>query len=360
MVVIMGVSTFTALHVENEGFWIPSSDINGLFFLNNENKLEYKCSFFGGESVSSWEICKVIKDKESLYAFSRRSFEYWKYDVKYNRVERQKYYSGKTGLLSNVEYVNNRVWIIPCDYNCPILNIDLQNREVIEIPYTFDISLGSSGITRTCIYKDKIYWLNRKEKNIYIFSLDCRNNSLKYNAFEDAQFVNCIDVYEDKLCILYYSKDAQSILCLMDINNYEILERINLTDTIKLPENDSLRYFKILYRNNKCFLFPVADENIKIIYENTIEDIHAEEVNRNVQSAGIYNNDIQVEENKVFIYSPGGDSIKVLNLDSEEINEEKIIVQTAYNDALKCQDYGNFIIKENKNINMNDYIKMIK
>lgn len=50
----------------------------------------------------------------------------------------------------------------------------------------------------------------------------------------------------------------------------------------------------------------------------------------------------------------------MLNLDSEEINEEKIIVQTAYNDALKCQDYGNFIIKENKNINMNDYIKMIK
>lgn len=51
MVVIMGVSTFTALHVENEGFWIPSSDINGLFFLNNENKLEYKCSFLAGNRL---------------------------------------------------------------------------------------------------------------------------------------------------------------------------------------------------------------------------------------------------------------------------------------------------------------------
>ena len=355
----MGISTYTALHVENEGFWIPAADINGLFFANDKGTMEFKGVLPNGMNSAAWEICKVIKRDDNIFLFSRRSFEYWIYNIQSEKITNHKYYSDEAQLLSNVENINNKVWVFPRDHSIPIINIDLYSGHIIEIQHPCEVALGDSGFIRTVLYKEKIYWMNREENNIYFFTLDCRNNSISYRKFEDARYVNCMDVFDNMIVVLYRDKKSQNILGIMDIE-CENLKKNNVSDVIKLSDSDRLTYFRMLYRYHKIFLFPVGNENVKIFENGKVINIQEKKkfkINQKRNYTEIVDNDIQVEGDNVYIYSPKERGVRILNLISEKIIEENIIVRSAYSDAMKSQYDENKIFAEDSNLTLEQFIK---
>lgn len=355
----MGISTYTALHVENEGFWIPAADINGLFFANNKGIMEFKGVLPNGMNSAAWEICKVIKRDDNIFLFSRRSFEYWIYNIQSEKITNHKYHSGEAQLLSNVENINNKVWVFPMDHNTPIINIDLYSRQIIEIQYPCEVALGDSGFIRTVLYEEKIYWMNRDENNIYFFDLDCKNNCIRYRKFEDARYVNCMDVFDNMIVVLYRDKKSQNILGIMDIE-CENLKKNNVSDVIKLSDSDRLTYFRILYRYYKIFLFPVGNENVKIFENGKVINIQEKKkfkINQKRNHVDIFNNDIQIEGDDVYIYSPSELGIRRLNLKTEKNAEIKINVLSSYSDAIKSRERQNEILNEDSNLTLEAFIK---
>lgn len=73
----------------------------------------------------------------------------------------------------------------------------------------------------------------------------------------------------------------------------------------------------------------------------------------------ICNNDIQIEDNKVYIYSPNELGVRVLDLNSYKIREVEIFVENAYIDVMKKQKYGENIFYESSNMKLSDFITIL-
>lgn len=143
----------------------------------------------------------------------------------------------------------------------------------------------------------------------------------------------------------------------LDINNYEILNKVDVTENVNLSNDDGITYIRMIYRNNCVFIFPVGNYDIIMINNEKIKKINDKKICK--ENIVICNNDIQIEDNKVYIYSPNELGVRVLDLNSYKIREVEIFVENAYIDVMKKQKYGENIFCESSNMKLSDFITIL-
>ena len=313
----MYINTYNAYYENGDGWWIPIRNKGTVLHINENVCSECIGILKGGEKTFSSDIVKTYVFNGKVFFFSRVSYELWIYEKATKEINYLKYNDEDVEMISNVEIVNGKAWIFPNKFSNHIVTICLDNETKVEIiNWGVDTNLGECSITRTSLYGTCIYFLNRSRNNIYIFELNTENGRMQKKQVIDAEYVNCLKALDDRIYILYRSKKGDSCLGIinkdLEMINCKVLSEIRLSDSL------SIDFFKLeVSENNLLAISSMRGEIVKINPESgEIKKYLCESIDpKYAQPGAPLLNDIQLNDNKIYIFSPVLGEIYMFNND---------------------------------------------
>lgn len=354
----MNINTYNAYYSYEDGWWIPVRNLGAIFHIDSDGKNEFIGILRGGEKHFSSDIGKIISINEKVYFFSRVAYELWIYDKTQKRIDYHKYFDDDVEMISNVEIIKGNVWIFPNTIKKPVIVMDINDVNKCDL---IDLEIGedlSESITRTCVYKDSIYFMNRTKNNVHIFEINTDTRSIKNRKIKNASYVNCITV-SDAFYFLFRNTDGESRLGITS-KGFIDDEVTELPIDIQLPNNVSIEYFKMLYIDDS--LFAISSNHGEIIEINpktgSVKRYYNDDIRGYKTEPGApVMNDIQVVNGNMYMFSPILGAIYVFSL----VNKMFIKSSITINDIEFAQSVKGFlednnIIIENKQILLKDFV----
>lgn len=315
------INVYSAYYEKGEGYWLPIFE-NGALYLADNDKSLFIGMFDGGETELSKDIGKVISYDDKLYFFSRVGYEVWIVN-KNKEIKYVKYCEKKAKFLSNIECEDGFAWIFENYFDNKIVRLNLRTMEAESISLTNESIYDNLPITRTVVYNRRIYFATRTKEKVKIICLECENRKLTAIDIREARYINSIAVSENRIWALYYSKNNRTILQEMTL----LGESINKTDiTAKIILNDSLKidYFKMIYTEGRLVIFPTYEIGV---YEFDIDTKSIINIGADQKKDYIVFNDIQKEENNIYLYSPSVGDVYTYSLENKKIEKLNLLIE---------------------------------
>lgn len=351
----MNISTFSGYYDKENGWWLPSSEINGLFFFSNDGKSRY-IGQFDNERMNPI-ITKTIMYENKIYFFSRHGYEFWVIDRYESKIDYKKILDYKGKIITNVEIVDGEIWFFPDSFENSIVKYSLESTKYEVINWNCSFYLGKNSITRTIIKGKDIYFASRLKKEILLFSLNTKTSILTNRRFEMADFINCLTIDDDAMWMLYIRDGITYIGNDAETDRKEY----NVSNVIKLDDSPQMLYFKMISFGEIILLFSSLSNQI-VVFEKKkglCKKIELYQGEKNVSGYSAQN-DIQIIDEEVIIYSPGNYCINAINMNTlnqrmidVEIEEQQII------ESLKMISLRNNIHMESKIDKLHRFIMSI-
>ena len=362
----MYINVYTGLYEKGIGYWVALRNIGTIFLIDESGNSRYIGLLKDGNKNLSNDIGKVYASKESVYFFSRVSYELWimnKFDYSLNHYE---YYDAKdkNGLMiSNVEVIEDEAWIFSNKFTVPIVKLDLNNElKVSTLEWNVDPKLGESSITRTDVHNSKISFMNRREKEIYFFDVDCQKQKLSYRILEDLSYINCFTQDSQYIYYLGKKKDCKTYIGIIGKDTWK-REEIDVTNDICLADSIYMKYFKMI--KYKDYLYMVSTDSNELVEFNVndkcVKWIKGDDYcDKNSEPGKPLLNDVQITNEKMFIYSPVVGEIQQFLWDEKHMHKLNIdIEENEYTKSIKNLGENNGLFIENSQIKLENFLKAI-
>lgn len=353
----MYIYTFSGLYEDNK-WWIPLSDMDGLFCIDKEGDSEY-VTFFGQEKYNGhYDISKVFSYNDKLIFVHRYAFEVKVLSKKNKELETVRHDIKSEFFISNAVKSDNIIWIYPNVMTVPIIKLNLDNMEMTEIKWNLKEADASLPIIRLKYYENKVYFATRKENDIKIGILDCNTDNITYKRLSEAKYINCIEVSDNKLWALYRSKSGKTILEEFDLN-LDKGKKTDLSYKLELSDSIKINYFELVFKNNTLFAFSTFENKVSVIDLSTedITDVYGE---KRIESEEMTVSDIQRMEDKIIMYSPSLGCIEYFDISKREIVALNYDINQENYDCL-CKDIVRTkgYVTEWDRLNLEKYLNVI-
>lgn len=339
----MNINTYSGIYVNSEGLFIPTANFNGLFVINDDKQTKYLGNFVGSNHSLAWTIVASHIVNREIYFFSFYNFCFWKLNLDTNKLEFIDYYSNENeSTIISVEFVNNQFWIFPSTSKLPILVYDCNTNVVSELKWRVDLNEGSFSITKTVVYGNKIFLVNRKINHAKLITIDCENKTICYEPILNALNVNAVAIADNVLWILYLHKNHEVVLekCNLSDNTKQLISLRN--SIVSLNEKD-IMYYQLRVCDGYIYAFSTVDNHVlainienfqvKKLYNSKLKDIK-------LSTQEFVLQEIQKVKEGYLIYSPNLGKIQLLDIKEKKINTldyqlNKFEINRAYNNSLK-------------------------
>ena len=255
--------TKAAVFVENHGFYIPSSDINALFFVDTKGNSKCIGSFLGGIHSNSWKISASFYDDDYIYFFSEYYFEVWRLNRTDETLEHFEYYTSKAyPRIFTIEKNNDSFYVFVGNTDIPIIQIDKSLKRVELI--NWESEQKNIVLLKAISYENSIYFGIRNYRQIQIGRLNTENNVVEYMDILEADYIQGMGVDKKGIVILYRNNQGDTILERRDFSN-TIEKKICLTREIPINNDILLIYTNLFLFNEYIIFFSVYAPQIYII-----------------------------------------------------------------------------------------------
>lgn len=334
----MKAYTYSAKHEVGEGIWMPVNATGAVYLIKENKESLYVGNLYEkGNGVDNFAIAKVIVRNDKVLFFSRNTYSLWTLDKKTMNITYFEYCKKDNTKVLSVEENDEYAWIYPNKFENAdeqIMSINLETLEVRTIDINYDSVVDKSPITRLQCYKDELIFATREESKIRVIRINCKSQNIFNFSIDDARFVNCIYVDDDGVWVLYLDGFEKTRLALFSQTG-EIILSYDLS--INIIMDNSLRItIPCMVKRKDRIVFVHADRSEIDVIE--LQDGGKYEISkiqydmsRETKQAEIVFNDIDIEEDGFYVYSPAYGFIKkylwgkneVLDLLSE-IGEEEV------------------------------------
>lgn len=326
----MEISTYCA-YTDGINIWLPSEDLNALFYykLEGVESAVYLHSFKESKNFNAWKIGNVLRFEESLFFFSRYAYEVWIFNLFTQKMEKVKYYSGGRCFVPDVVQVGNEAWVMTRSFMTPIIVFNLSTWHSEEVGWGEKEGVSDEyAFIYACEENSQIYFTTRTPRNIHLCKIDCRSRKIQYKKLYNINFINCLTVYEESIYAL-----------VLDSNNKAALKRYKVWDmseenSIKMEKIDAnwidakMFYFRMFRFQNYIIVLPGFAQNIVIYDISTKEESNIflpdELFYRYKNTSKPYFSKSSVLGEKLYLYSPYGKYLWIVNLNSFEFKLKRI------------------------------------
>ena len=351
----MKIYSYSGL-LEDGRLWIPIKDSNTLYCFETDYKGSFVGFLDGSTGKKCIEIWWIISYKNFLFLFSRNSYELWRVDKECKDIKYVKYLNEDVNGISNVELYDGIAWVLPDSFNGNIIRVDLESLTAQKKNYLKQGMDCYGPITPTKLRDGKVYFASRTENSICVYSFDCLNNVINSYPINNAKFVNCIDVDEDSIWILYLSKEKKEILLRKSVSSNSI-EVFDLSEKIKLSNSIRMDYLRIIRKDNELLFIPFFNESIIRFSLDTMEMI---DVTPSDDKDYIVYSNAQVYLDLIILFSPSIGKIKKYNINSKEYGEMNLTMSFEESSRYyKAFISANPIIYEHEGFMLTSYVENI-
>lgn len=308
---MIGISTYGGYYEKGKGWWVPSSEMNALFFVGENTSSRYVHSFDSKEERQKEVISKTLLCENKLYFFSRHGYEFWTLEKNTEEFEYRKIRDYKGNIITNVEIVGDSIWMFPDSFDESIVKYNIKEKTYMDIDWNCDVKLGSFSITRTTISGDSIIFTNRLGKDIHLFKLNAFTNRIDNQNLPQVDYINCIAADSDNVWMLYKRNESTYIGNTDPVNKKEF----DVSEIVTLKNSPSISYFKMIDAGHELLVFSsIYNELIRFNkYDGKCCRIELYE--------GIISNDkeprqneIQMVDDEIIIYSPSSCVSNIINM----------------------------------------------
>jgi len=364
----MNISCYNAFVDEDEALWIPSKEINGVFYKDMNGECHYLFSFEEKEGKKI-EIIKTVRFQDKVFFFGRNLNKYWKYDC--NNESLSEYsYGTNAGIITSAVFENGRVWLFPWDFDKPIYVIYLVDETVEMVEWNINSIdnktsvignyLVGSSMIKAYYNNDKIFLANRLEDKISIIEIDCVERSIRGKRFNGIKRINALASADNKIYLLCLDDKEKTIINQVDMATWQINKSIDLSEYIVIHNQNPLEFFRLIKYDNELMIFPVKKGKVLVIKD--MEDLYWLK-NSNGEDSFLSCYDYQIKDEKCYLFSAEDDGISVIKRNEDGfLTAYTLIIDNSdsyYVDALKILGSKHGILKESKNLNLDTFLKSI-
>ena len=358
----MRINTYSGYCDDEQEWWLPDRITGGAFHIDVNEKSEFLGLFLDPENKVNSDVVKVFSKGDDVFFFSKYKYLVWVYSKSEKNMKCIEYCNAKTELITNVEVVNDVAWVFSNNFSSPIVSVELVNMSNIRtVECCEDKALGEGSITRTVLYENSIFFMNRVKNNIYCFELDCLTHTVNMKLIPPISIINCLAVDDKNIYCLYINDNNKTCIGIINRENYE-LEEIDITQYLSLTDDRSFKYFRMLLVSDTLLMIPWDDVNLvtfDLINRNIL--IHKGNLNieNNINSNRIILNDSQKVGEDVLLYSPVLGSVLNYSFSNGVLSEKNLDIDvdtfnSCIREVLKCS-----MIHENETINLSKMIEVI-
>lgn len=327
----MELNTNSGIYVKNYGWFIPSSDINALFLITDENETKYLGCFEGGKHSQCWNIISTFQKNEYLYFFSSYECIFWIYDLKHQILRKKRYADTYFGKINNVLLVGNVFCVFPTDIIGDVFLIDIK-----------DCSVSTLNLSKFSSNKKQIVTPVHNDSDIFIVEYDCLNPKLIQLTAETKEIhtmmldtfmkILSVSIYQNQLFIIGKDLMGNTLIATIAINQMKIINSnsIEFFDTFYKIDNNSKTYMnqKYIYFFSKIkkeiLIFNYIDRTFdRIIEFDTLTD----------EQIGI--GDFQSANQYIFLFSTNLGCVQELDLKKNRIIRKNIFINDEVYDYAK-------------------------
>lgn len=246
-------------YTNGEEFWIPSKEINALYYMNIvDGNTRYIGTFPNYFNDAAWKIRKVIEYQNELFFFSINAYQVWKLNKASGQIDEYTYSTYPVGQITNVEVIQQEAWVIPNNFSSPIICFDLQEKKGYPLQWDNEIYLewGTGSVTRIAREKNCLYFATRNIDDIHLCILDCDQKTISFKDLDTLCRINCIGIKGKKLAVFGENKQKQGVLQIYDLHTMQMLEEQELLLAEKLMEKGDMKYFSLIFSANNIILVP--------------------------------------------------------------------------------------------------------
>lgn len=259
-------------YTNGEEFWLPSKEINALYYMNLANgNTQYIGAFPNYLNDMAWKIRKVIEYQNELYFFSIGAYQVWKLNKITGKIDEYTYSTQQAGLITNVEVIQKEAWVIPNSFSSPIICFDLQEKRGYPLQWDNETYLdwGTGSFTRTARMGDHLYFATRNKNDIHLCILDCGHKKISFRDLDTLCRINCIGIKDNRLAIFGENRRKQGVLQIYDIHTMQMIEERELSLAEKLMGKSEMKYFSLIFSADNIMLVPAWAGKVIVYNFNT-------------------------------------------------------------------------------------------
>lgn len=328
-------------YTDGKEFWLPSKEMNALYCMNTSDRsVKYRGLFPECLNDRAWDIKRVIEYRDELFFFSIYAYQVWKLNRKTNEIKEITYCTHSVSQITNIEMVQDEVWVIPNSFRSPIIFFDLQEEKGHLFQWDSEAywNYGTGSFTRTARAGDKLYFATRNKNDIHLCVLDCQQKTILFERLDTLSLIQCIGIKNDRLWV--FGEDVQKRNVLQEYDRITLQKRVSHEMVLpeKLMETGGLSYFLMAVFDKNLLLIPAwAKEIILFDLETKQEKIieYPEEFLLELKKTkGVIFNEIQKIDRTIYLMPhliP-----QILILDTETMTFETWNVEVPEGECVKA------------------------
>lgn len=253
---------------DEKGIWICDENTLTLYRADKDFKIN-NAFLLQNHTENDLGIMGIFLWKSRINLLSRANYKIWIFTE--DGIEKSLCFCpGNNELVSSMEQYKNEVWMFPscCEHPVLILNLETLETRTLELK----CMIKNAYLTDTFFSNGHIYFMTRKENDIQLGEVDCRQEYVKYRKIHDAKRSNCVYVDNENVYTLYLDKYGSSILEAFSLEG-EFQWQKRLNKEINIRDDDSIEFLFMNIKNNVLTLYQYNEFNIILIDLNKSEEI---------------------------------------------------------------------------------------
>ena len=303
----MELSRISGAYIENNFIWLPTTEVNGLFFGElTQNGVECKriCAFeCHSQSPEYFKIRKVIDIGDEIILFSIVGGHSWRVNKATKSVKYEQYMKELRNVVVDVVQYDDYVLIIPGNFSDEIIKYFLKSGKVELLDWGVSELGEECGTIITRVHYDNgfLYWCTRKRNQIILFVLDGKNMIIKHHSLEKLEYVSCVSSIDDMLLVVGKGREKEeTTLFFFDKVTFRYLTNSSLQLAEKM-DNSDINYLRAMTKKGKILLIPYKARNIILIdEENNCEKVI--NIPGVCSEENVYFSDVQMTDNYIYMF----------------------------------------------------------
>ncbi|MBP3603859.1 MAG: hypothetical protein J6J79_06910 [Lachnospiraceae bacterium] len=300
-------------YADGVDIWVPSYDKNMLYKKSEEDECRLVCIPSGLDVFRN--VRKICMYKNDLFFFSPYECKVGVFNVVDESLIQWNYYSKKYTQICEILFEDAICWIIPSDFEFPVLEVNLETKNVREFIFENDTRI----FTRGMVVDGHIYIANRCGGQAIVSEIIPSTHFIQNHKIKQLERIECLYVDGDSVWVYGIDNINKAKIVQISVNSWEVLDEYTFTYSIYNNEN-ALNYFRLFKYDNDFYLIPENGQPFRIFnWDNKCESIVEGTDSLEIQKNNYF--ETQLIENVMYIYVRNKNIIGILELDSKSYSE---------------------------------------